>query len=357
MTPAELLEGKPLANGWEVAEKLIRKPNATGGFFSTGYRVRNSDGREGFLKALDYTRAFGHPDPRLTALLLNEMTAACLFEKKLCERCADRSLRRVVHAIDSGTIQVNEADPFSKVEYLIFKLADGDIRAVLDTQAQFDLAFALRTLHHVAAALRQLHSADIAHQDLKPSNVLVFRNENISRLGDLGRAWSKDLASPYDSIAIAGDRHYAPPEFLYREVPNDERQRRFGCDLYLLGSLIVFFFLRTHMNALLISHLAPEHRFDQWGGTYDEAMPYLLDAFAKALRDFSAQVPEVLQADLTILVQQLCDPDPLTRGHPLSRQWGGSQHSLDRYISTLDLLRYKAETNIFHRNSRNGRNI
>jgi serine/threonine protein kinase len=185
MNPAEMLEGMKLDSGWDVVEKIIKRPNATGGFFSTGYRVRHQDGKEGFLKAMDYSNAFDNPDPKLASLLLNQMTDAYLFEKELCDRCRDQCLRRVVHAIASGTVKTNPKDKHSIVEYLIFELADGDVRLHLDTHAQLDLAFTLRTLHNVAAALNQLHLADIAHQDLKPSNVLVFARTKISKIGDL----------------------------------------------------------------------------------------------------------------------------------------------------------------------------
>lgn len=60
MTPAEQLKGMTLPNGWTVREIATRKPNATGGFFSQGYNAVNTDGREGFLKALDYTKALGN---------------------------------------------------------------------------------------------------------------------------------------------------------------------------------------------------------------------------------------------------------------------------------------------------------
>lgn len=72
---------------------------------------------------------------------------------------------------------------FTKVFYLIFELADGDIRRHLAVQESLDLAFVLRTLHHVAVGLDQLHRADIAHQDLKPSNVLIYTKEMGAKQG------------------------------------------------------------------------------------------------------------------------------------------------------------------------------
>jgi serine/threonine protein kinase len=81
---------------------------------------------------------------------------------------------RVIRLLADGTISVPEADFPSSAQYLIFELADGDIRKTMDAAQQFDLAWALRTFHHITTGLMQLHKAGTAHQDLKPSNVLTF---------------------------------------------------------------------------------------------------------------------------------------------------------------------------------------
>lgn len=166
MAPAELLTGLTLEGGWKVEGVVAKRPNATGGHFSTGYLVVHPDGRKGFLKAMDYTAAFDNPQVDL-ATVLNALTKAYIFERDICLRCRDQGLRRVVHAIDHGTIQINPDKSLSKVQYLIFERADSDIRAYLDAQVSFDQAFAFRTLHHVAIGLEQFHSVNVAHQDLK----------------------------------------------------------------------------------------------------------------------------------------------------------------------------------------------
>ena len=178
-TPAERLVGKQLPNGWLV-EKLIAKPvTATGGHFSTSYIVRSATGREAFLKAIDYRRALDSDDP---AEALQQLTAAYNFERALLEKCKSTKLSRIVQVIDSGRLPAQDGDPSSVVQYLVFELADGDVRSFVDFGDALDNACILATIHQATAAVRQLHNVQVAHQDLKPSNVLLF-----------GRAYSNTI--------------------------------------------------------------------------------------------------------------------------------------------------------------------
>jgi len=123
--PASLLLNRELNNGWTVVEKFERSNTATGSCFSTGYVVKDKKGYRAFMKAMDYTRALLHPaGPAMMQYLLE----AYRFEKEICDKCKEKHLSRVVHAIDSGYLILNENDGYSRVEYLIFDLADGDIR-------------------------------------------------------------------------------------------------------------------------------------------------------------------------------------------------------------------------------------
>jgi eukaryotic-like serine/threonine-protein kinase len=342
MTPAEQLGGETLAGGWIVGQRVSPKPTGTGGHFSIGYLVSHSDGRKGFLKAMDYTAAFASAN---TADELKRLTEAYTFEREIHLKCNDHRITRVVHALHYGS-HVATTSPlglFAKVEYLIFERADGDVRAMLDRLPAFDLVFALRTLHSAAAALMQMHSVGIAHQDLKPSNVLIFEAERQAKLGDLGRAWDKNIPAPHHVFAIAGDLGYAPPELLYGQ-PLAEDDRRFGCDIYLLGSLAVFLFTRVHINALLTKHLDPSFRVRHANLTYDGVVTYLKSAFADALDEFSMHVPEVVRDTLTLIVAELCEPDYRRRGNPIKTSI--KRTKLVRYISLLDALVRKAEADL-----------
>ena len=102
---------------------------------------------------------------------------------------------RVVRALDSGSITVDPSIPFTNVPYLIFEAADADIRLHLDTSSASTIAWRLRALHHIATGLKQLHGADIAHQDIKPSNILVFVLESLSTVSKVADLCQQETGS------------------------------------------------------------------------------------------------------------------------------------------------------------------
>ena len=270
------------------------------------------------------------------------MTAAYNFERDVLEKCKSNRLSRIVRILDSGTLSPQGEDPSGVVQYLIFELANADIREFVTFRKTFETAWTLRIMHQAAAALQQLHSVEIAHQDIKPSNVLIFES-NHAKLADLGRASDRHSTSPHDELACAGDLTYAPPELLYGYVPQDWRIRRLGCDMYLLGSLVVFFCAGVSMTHLLLKRLDKEHSYSKWGGTYSEVLPYLQQVFTEIIRELREKIRTGFADEVAECVKQLCNPDPDRRGHPKSIESSGNQYSLERYVSIFDRLARKAE--------------
>jgi len=341
--PAHFLLGKTLNDDWQVVSRVQRLPDATGGHFSVGYFVANTKtGAKGYCKVLDYSHAFV---PGVdTARLLQDLTTAFNFERDLLSGC--RRMNRVIRLLADGTVNVPEADFPNSAQYLIFELADGDIRKTMDAAHQFDVAWTLRTLHHIATGLMQLHKADTAHQDLKPSNVLIFDKVG-AKIGDVGRASVRGLTAPHDAVSFPGDCNYAPPEFLYGHISPDWNKRRFGADLYLLGSMVMFMFARTTVTAEIFHRIAPDHRPSRfgglWSGSYADVLLYVRQAFDEALSAFSSHLSGELKGALTEVLRHLCDPDPARRGHPLNRGPNSNQSSVERFVSKFNLLARKAE--------------
>lgn len=336
--PASKIRGVSLSGGW-TADKELSGISDTGGNFSYGYQVSHTDGRKAFLKALDYSRALRSPDPPAA---LQALTAAYLFERNILQTCKSRRMDRVVQSVDSGYTIVDQTD-LGRVDYLILEIADCDVRSFLSASSKIELAWVLRSLHHVATGIHQLHAADIAHQDVKPSNILVF-DRTLSKIADLGSASQKGTSCPRDEKDFAGDPSYAPPELLYGYRDPDWTVRHFGCDAYLLGSMIVFMFTGLNATSLLLSKMPADHHPRNWNGTYREVLPYLKDAFGLALESFAASIPnEPFRTELRSLVSFLCEPDVSLRRHPQNRVGHTARLSLERFLSKLDLLARKAE--------------
>jgi serine/threonine protein kinase len=344
---AENLVGQQLDGGWTVKEKIVTEPDATGGNFSIGYVVSTEDGVPGFLKALDFSKAFSNLDP-VTSLRI--MTSAFEYERDILEKCRTARMSRIVRVLDSGTVVI-DGFAIPQVPYLIFEWADGDVRSFLSTAEWLDNAVVLRCLHDVSLGLRQLHVNSLAHRDLKPSNVLVLPDA-VAKLADLGRAAYGDHPDPFDPddlADVAGDLTYAPLEALYGERLPGRDDRRLSCDAYLLGSLAMFFFSNVSATPAVMTRLHEDLRPAEWNGTwagtYEEVLPYVRGAFDDAMEAFEGILPSGLE-EVAVAVRQLCDPDPTLRGHPRNRVGIGNQFSVERYVSIFDRLARAAELRV-----------
>ena len=215
-----MLDGIDLGNGWKVTTKVPKQPGSTGGCFSVSYFVEKAERKSknrAFLKALNFRSLAVAPD---FARAVQQHTAAFNFERDTLKLCNEKGLRRVARILEAGEFRPpNSSLP---VCYIIFELADGDVRQQLSKLTAFNLAWTLRTLHHISVGLSQLHTHGIAHQDLKPSNVLFFDTFG-AKIGDLGCADTADQPSqsPRGKLPIAGDPSYAPPELFYNEFSSD----------------------------------------------------------------------------------------------------------------------------------------
>lgn len=358
--PAAFLVGLELVDGWKPTKIVSPTLGKSGGNFSVGYEAERRKalgditGEIGFVKAIDFSKwsAFG-PDP-VTALPI--MTAAFQFELDVVTECSGRRMRNVVRGVASGSVSVG-AGLLPLVNYIVFEVADGDVRDHLDALASFDTSWAMRVLHNIAKGLDQLHGSEIFHQDLKPSNALMFDNAPISegtKLGDLGRASRTGVVAPHDGMAVPGDPVYSPPERIYGYKQSDETLDRLASDAYHLGSMAFFLFTKMGMTAALLGGMSPALRPPQfggtWGGTFEQVLPHLRLSFDAAILALRAALPTELNSkigdDLVEIVRQLCDPDPRLRGHPNASADETRRFSMERYVSRFDLLSRRSEIDL-----------
>jgi serine/threonine protein kinase len=337
LSPIHSLEGRTLKTGWKVLRKAAFKPGSTGGNFSVCYIVEK-DGQEGFLKALNVL-AFLTQDEDLIAAL-GIMTNAYEYERQVLERCRDRNLSKVSKLLETSYENI-PGFLLPNVYYMIFEKADGDVRNHLNFAAGVDFAWKLRSLHHIATGIKQLHSIEISHQDIKPSNVFVFNNK-VSKLGDLGRSMCNGLNSPHSGRGFAGDPKYAPIEAYYRFELSNWKDKVFATDCYMLGSMATFYFCGQGMTAMISSKIDPHINILTLG--FENALAYFIAAFDEVLQDVKRDLGNYEYADkLVEAIKMLCYPDPRKRGHPKSISGMGNNFQLERFVETFNFLARKAE--------------
>jgi len=342
---AHELANRTLTTGWEVVKIVKKQPGQTGSFFSVCYHVQKG-GELCFMKAFDFASFFQISEDsrsgRPIVDIMSTMLDAYRFERDLSKLCQNHHVTKVSFVRDAGEEYIT-GYAIPVVPYLVFNLADGDIRSMLTFSEDLDQAWKLNSLHDVAVGIKQLHNIEVSHQDLTPSNILIFGRD--SRIGDLGRSSCKRLSSPHDDKPFTGKWGYAPPEILYNIYSHDWQTRCFATDCYLFGSLVVFYFSGVTMNALLRKYLPDPVSWEYWrGSNFNEVKDYLLQAFERALEEFTSNIRlPFLRTELEHIVQYLCYPLPEKRGHPRNIKELSNNYSMERFITKFDVLASKVK--------------
>lgn len=326
-----------IINNWTVIEKKEKKPEDSGGFFSSSYIVEHRDTkRKAFLKAIN----IGYSMPMFSGITrtqaLQRITTAFNHEETLVKKCADRRLDKIVVGIESGEY-THAGHPYH-VPYLIFELGDGgDVRRHTNMQKP-NLTWRLRVFHHTCVGLHQLHSNGINHQDLKPSNVVIF-GQTTAKIGDLGRATTAEPNTLYSEPQCWGDLDYQPIEFQYQYFEPDTELRVKAADIYMLGGILAYLTSEIHFFSHLLTKINPIYHPSKWTGGYLAALPAIQLGTNEAVADVIQNLPDQIKADIKALLLGLCHPEPSKRGHPTTTNLNvAKKFSLERVITTADLL-------------------
>ena len=338
---ASSLEGKTI-DKWYVIKKHIKTIDDDSGTFSSCYEVQNVEhGQVGFLKAINYEYAFRALRPGIpSTVFMQELTQNYNYEKALLEFCKDKHMSRIVTAIAHG--EYIEAGEMHPVPYLVFEIADGSLKNI-KPQRQQNLAWKLGVIHGFLVGLSQLHQEKIVHQDIKPSNILIF-GKSVSKLSDLGNATKFDKQSPmWDLDNHCGDWDYAPIELLYGYCSTNWDTRRLGADLFMAGGIITYMITDSNFLSLLAANLPDIYKPYNFGGTFDGVKPHLIQAYHKTLAEIKERIYEPIRKDLIEIIAQLTHPVPELRGIPRAFITSLPQYSVRRYISIIDRLAKKVE--------------
>lgn len=336
---AEALVGVTIAKRWELVELRHKSPQDSGGIFGVGYRARDlKDGVDRFVKVVDYRRKLEDP------ILLVELLQEAQFEVAAHKACLRMS--RVVRMLAHGLVTFRKAgdDALYSFLCLVQELGDGDIKAHVGYKPDQSVPWKLWVLREVALAARQMESANLAHNDIKPSNVIRFASKDMRRsvkLGDVGRIVTKAGTGPHDEKVWSGDPRHKPIEILYGWQEPEWTNRSTAADAYMLGNLICFLFVGASLTERIVSSL-PKHYRPASNLMYRDVLDIVRHTWNIVLAEqVFPSLPVELREDLGNIIRWLTEPDPAVRGVPNARRAGTI--GLDRIASHFDRLALQAQ--------------
>lgn len=341
-TPKNNLEGLTLKSGWTLVEQLMPSSGSSGSNFGAGYKATRGD-EIAFVKAIDFVSAITDDDP---IEALGRLSAEATFEKDVLAYCAEKGMTKVMRYYGHEYISADGTNnPMTNVSCLIMEAGQQDLRRLVNGTGLAACAWNLQVMRDVSMAVAQLHGGGIAHQDIKPSNVISVAEKTVQqpqtmKVGDLGRVVRRDRNGPFDASHWPGDVRYSPPERWYGFLPANWNDAREASDAYMLGSLLVYLFTGATLQSLVYPLIPEPFKPGKWTGSFDQnLLPVLVDIHARILNDHLKPVlmPDI-QDSIMAIAKDLTQPDPLLRGDSKARRQIGRPVGIDRIHQKLRYL-------------------
>jgi len=339
---ADELAGVTIAGRWRLEEKFHVGQQESGGNFGVGYKATDlQDNMPRFVKVVDFRSRLQHRS-QLRQLL--EMAEFEVIMHKACVR-----MSKVVRMVGHGDLAFQTPGNTDAYNYLclVLERGDGDIKSHVDFRPDRSPYWKLWVLREVALAIVQMERAQLAHNDIKPSNVIRFPSNGAAhniKLGDVGRAVTKAGAGPFDDYRWAGDPRHKPLETLYGWNEPEWQNRRTAADAYMLGNLACFLFSGASLTERVTNSLPPEYRHGEGGyaGEYRDLLDIIRHARNGVLEgQVIPTFPAEVRQELGDIVRWLTEPDPRVRGEPNARR--GGVLGIDRIQSRLERLAQRAQ--------------
>ncbi len=158
----------------------------------------------------------------------------------LAELCSDqfymsrfiREIKVMEELHHPNIIAILDYGKESGTVYFVMEYVDGpSLRKILDEEKVLPVKESLRIAIQIATALYYAHQHHVVHRDVKPSNILLDRGDQV-KLGDFGVAKSGGATRLTSTGGIVGSPYYMSPEQAQGSVVSE------ASDIYSLGVIL-----------------------------------------------------------------------------------------------------------------------
>ena len=131
-------------------------------------------------------------------------------------------------------LKLLDAGIYNRRASLVFELAEQSLRGLIHKQGALEEDLVLILSESMAKGLNHMHQLQIAHRDVNPNNVLLFR-QNMAKLGDFGACacLKEGLAHELRSEGPRTTVPYRAPEIIFGGEPT------LAVDIWALGCCFV----------------------------------------------------------------------------------------------------------------------
>ena len=223
------------------------------------------------IKQLRYDRNDLEPATRLkyeVRSALSEVSKLC--HQKLRSRQQARGIVKLEGwGLDLDSLEDRDSYLIPRLPLLILEKARSDLSVLLSEDAYADLSFRdIRLLAlDIGIGLSAIHSAGIAHRDLKTQNILIFPPNSQQQSAESPR-WSAkicdfghaiDSNEPVSTKLSDGTQAWKPLEYYGPDVLVDAR----ACDIFSYGLLVWAIFAQRPESPLI--NVPADELSDAWG--------------------------------------------------------------------------------------------
>lgn len=136
-----------------------------------------------------------------------------------------------------NVVDIYDVGEYKGMHYIVMEYIRGrTLKQMIKRRGSIDLHESLNIMIQLTSAIKDAHSHNIIHRDIKPQNVLV-KDDGTVKITDFGIAIANDNVQLTMNNAVMGSAHYLAPETAQGKEATPQ------VDIYSLG--IVFYELLT----------------------------------------------------------------------------------------------------------------